>query len=978
MKLRCMAAICATVLAACGGTHASAPAAKTPVDASADAAVAPPDATAPDTSKITQEVGADAADALAPDVAAEDAPDVAAAPCPGGFGCECKTNGDCDSGWCLDTPAGMVCGKLCDSVCPDGFTCQQMGGVGGDVQSVCVPKWGWRCEPCTASSQCAAPGQVGAQCVRYGDAGSFCGTACSQDADCGSGFGCQSVQSAEGTTALQCVRTGLAACDCSVRATKLSLATSCANGACQGKRSCGAGGLSACDAPTAVTEVCDSLDNDCNGKTDEGTCDDSNVCTTDSCEGKACVHAPANGLTCTDGDACTAGDACAGGACVPGPQACGCEEDSDCAAQEDGDACNGTLFCNKVAWPYKCSVDPKTVVSCSTSGDTPCAKTVCDPKTGSCNLQAVAGSAPCDDGNPCTMSDVCSGGTCQAGANLCTCASTADCAAKEDGNACNGTLVCDKASFPFKCVVDPLTVVVCPSGDDTVCATNTCSPATGQCAMVAVPDGAFCTDNNACTTKDACAKGSCVGIPENCSDGNVCTSDDCAPASGCTHSAVAGPCEDGNACTLGDLCSSGSCVSGAPPSCTDGQLDGKETGIDCGGQVGACGYPACKACGNGLGCDIAADCVSVVCDLGTCATPTCGDFVQNQGETGIDCGGPCLVCPIVLAVTGGQVSFAASMPVGGSWSATSLGIPTVDGVTVSPWVSQPGKAGAVGLIRFTKLGDPVDNALEYTVWDGAAWSAPKLVGTGIKTQSCPTTALWGAAAAMAYHGLDFKHYFASFDGAGWSALEQVGSPQAYGPSPPSLAVSSGTPTLAYMAGGSNHVTAQERKAGTWSGPTDLAPAPDYSVGPVLLQLPSGPEFLVAYFRTDWQIMFQTRTAGTWSAQALVPIAWTKFRPALSNMANGQVMLAFHGNDGYLYTAIWTQAAGWTTPAQVGTPGATLQGSPALARGTKGADVELAWVALDGTVWHARGSAGVWSQPVAIGTGGTSVALTVLP
>ena len=46
--------------------------------------------------------------------------------------------------------------------------------------------------------------------------------------------------------------------------------------------------------------------------------------------------------------------------------------------------------------------------------------------------------------------------------------------------------------------------------------------------------------------------------------------------------------------------------------CDDDLQNQGETGIDCGGPCSAC--------------------------------PSCKDGVQNQGETGIDCGGPCTVC----------------------------------------------------------------------------------------------------------------------------------------------------------------------------------------------------------------------------------------------------------------------------------------------------------------------------------------------
>ena len=50
-----------------------------------------------------------------------------------------------------------------------------------------------------------------------------------------------------------------------------------------------------------------------------------------------------------------------------------------------------------------------------------------------------------------------------------------------------------------------------------------------------------------------------------------------------------------------------------PPTCTDGAQNQGEGGIDCGG-------PCPNAC------------------------PTCSDGVQNQGEVNVDCGGPCLPC----------------------------------------------------------------------------------------------------------------------------------------------------------------------------------------------------------------------------------------------------------------------------------------------------------------------------------------------
>jgi len=64
-------------------------------------------------------------------------------------------------------------------------------------------------------------------------------------------------------------------------------------------------------------------------------------------------------------------------------------------------------------------------------------------------------------------------------------------------------------------------------------------------------------------------------------------------------------------------------ITGPAATCSDGIQNQGEAGIDCGGP--------CPACA------------------------TCNDGIQNQGETGIDCGGPCSACPL-----GGDVILLAA------------------------------------------------------------------------------------------------------------------------------------------------------------------------------------------------------------------------------------------------------------------------------------------------------------------------------
>ena len=190
----------------------------------------------------------------------------------------------------------------------------------------------------------------------------------------------------------------------------------------------------------------------------------------------------------------------------------GCQQSSDCAAQEDGNLCNGSLYCDLVS--AKCAINPATVVTCPTDLDTTCAKAACAPATGKCALKAVKDGSLCSDGQKCTEGDVCIGGLCSAGEDICVCKFNADCAVQEDGNQCNGTLFCNKATG--KCQLNPATVVTCPSVDDTACTKNQCQPKTGKCAKTNAAANLPCDDGNPCTPNEACQSGQCLATANTC------------------------------------------------------------------------------------------------------------------------------------------------------------------------------------------------------------------------------------------------------------------------------------------------------------------------------------------------------------------------------------------------------------------------------------------------------------------------------
>jgi len=90
----------------------------------------------------------------------------------------------------------------------------------------------------------------------------------------------------------------------------------------------------------------------------------------------------------------------------------------------------------------------------------------------------------------------------------------------------------------------------------------------------------------------------------------------------------------------GDDGSSGGPDAGPPATCSDGELSGAETDVDCGG--------ACGGCAVRKGCEVDSDCASEICRIGTCReAATCDDGEMNVGETDIDCGGlSCASCPL--------------------------------------------------------------------------------------------------------------------------------------------------------------------------------------------------------------------------------------------------------------------------------------------------------------------------------------------
>ncbi len=407
----------------------------------------------------------------------------------------------------------------------------------------------------------------------------------------------------------------------------------------RGTETCQAGAWTGCNAVGPSDEVCDGLDNDCDGSLDSFA---------ESCSSLPGGN-PNQGICRAGTRVCSAAGGGTYGPClgevVPRTESCnGLDDDCDGMIDEDtggadcSSACGvGTTVC--VNGQLQCNATATTTDDTCNGFDDDCDGRVDEdaPPGGPCDQggtvcggvsRCVAGQYQCIGGEPvrdeacdCKDND-CDGQVdeqpnCPAGSACTNCECAFPCA---DGEfPCSAGKMCVDGF----CVADPCYDVSCPvtqAGEkqtcvDGMCVTAcslancasplVCQPATGLC----VPDDCR-TYPERCAANELCIAGTCVadacsGV--TCGGGEYCSGGECV--SSCA----------GKACPRGERCELGTCVAdpcgrACPP------------GLVCRESTGQCSADICE----GVRCDVGQWCDPA---QGRCVTDPCnGVSCPNAGE----------------------------------------------------------------------------------------------------------------------------------------------------------------------------------------------------------------------------------------------------------------------------------------------------------------------------------------------------------
>lgn len=586
---------------------------------------------------------------------ATDAPDGETSVC-NTFGCPCSSNADCIDELCVPGPDGKICTSNCVTTCPAGdFSCVPIVLGGSDPFNACVPQHPNLCKPCMQDSECKnvlQPNET-ALCLPgpNGDLGKFCTSSCATS-PCPDGFTCTDVPLTGGGTAKQCEPSD-GTCECRPSWASMNLTTTCTDrtpfGGCDGTRTCGTSGLTACDAPAAELETCNGADDDCDGVTDNiaavpcdiesgaGTCPGTAACADGklTCQGTAASPEACNGRdencngstdegTCNDGLACT-NDVCGGlnETCSNPVKDSFCLIDGVCYAEN---ASNPNFPCqrcvsatSKTSWTgggdggAECFIGGECYPDGASKPNEPCYRCRADISTTTWSAAAAEDHIACNDGAACTKNDQCAGGACIGQAY--TCVDALGCTQ----DTCNGDGTCAYPVQAGTCLIDGTCYAEKQRADQTTC--RVCDPS--QPTRWSSPVTAIgCDDQNNCTTNDVCSGATCSGSTLNCDDQKACTLDSCNANGTCSNVVQSGFCLIGGGCYAANAVNPANPCLICDPAQTSSTWSAKPAGSKC-NDGNTCTYGdkciAAACTGTSYACNDSVDCTVDVCNGdGTC------------------------------------------------------------------------------------------------------------------------------------------------------------------------------------------------------------------------------------------------------------------------------------------------------------------------------------------------------------------------
>jgi len=596
MKLSnaCLIALASLVALSCGDDKAA-----TPVP---DATIGP-DATAPtDTSSGTADSETVGFDTALPDTTPQVDIDPDAEIIAGQFGAPCQGNVDCVDGFCVEGPEGFVCTKGCETECPNGYDCRGVQSGSADTVFLCLPRVARVCVPCKADYQCP-----NGACLELAGSGQ-CSFGCEDNGDCPGGYECTGDPATTHAGKFCVPKSG--SCDCTPDLA--GAVRTCTNennfGTCYGVETCdAAAGWVGCSAPTAIAEICDGRDNDCDALVDDGvetnTPCENTVAGVGTCRGvNVCVGT--QGLVCT--------------ALTPEVESCDFR-DNDCDGEIDEDFkdANGQFTLPEHCGTCNSDCSEKIANGTGTcevvEGASPvCVVAACDPDYVELNRFQCA-LPPDVSCLPCTSESECYDGSCIPldGQQVCV----VPCG---DSGSCQDGYTCKDVAGEQRCVPTSNSCLCNPTTDGQI---RTCvrSSVSGTCYGQETCDAsAGWTGCSARTPGEEV----CNGIDDDCSSA---VDDVLGRGDACAITNAAGTCSGVKDCGSGTALE---CVGQTPTAekCNyedddcDGQTDEGYNGLylSCSSGQGQCqryGFVECKADGSATQCNaVAGQLGSETCD----------------------------------------------------------------------------------------------------------------------------------------------------------------------------------------------------------------------------------------------------------------------------------------------------------------------------------------------------------------------------